>query len=257
MLKYCNCNLKLFTREANKMNLLLSSAWDTFVRIFNGPIVGEDIGWDDQLIILLRVLIAGLLGLVIGYERHRRQKEAGLATHFIVASASALFTCISTSLKQTAGVDGERIAAQVVSGVGFLGAGMIFFRRESLRGLTTAAGIWATAAIGMSVAVGQIIVAIIIVAIFLVLQTILHSKRVKRGNWHMLMVKFVYTEENQKTLMEYFDFIAFHRVKLTKDGERLIAETVIYPKKNFYAHELSAFMLDNPDVFSIERLEDL
>lgn len=239
------------------MYLLASSSWDTFVRIFSGPIYEAPIGWDDELIALFRILIAGLLGLVMGFERKRRQKEAGLATHFIVASASALFTVISTSLKQTAGVDGERIAAAVVTGVGFLGAGMIFFRRETLRGLTTAAGIWATAAIGMSVAVGQVIVALGIVCIYMILQSILHSKRVKRNNWRMLMIKFVYTDENKQMLEDYFDFTMFHRVKLTKEGDKLIAEAVIYPKKNIYASELSAIMTENPDIFSIERLEDL
>ena len=230
-------------------------ALKSFYEVFCSPIA--DLSWENELIALMRVVIAGLLGLVIGFERTRRQKEAGLATHFIVAAASALFTCISTSLVSTVGVDGERIAAQVVSGVGFLGAGMIFFRRETLRGLTTAAGIWATAAIGMSVAVGQMIVAVGIVCIYMALQSILHSKRVKRNNWRMLMIKFIYTEENRKLLEEYFDFTMFHRVKLTKDGDVLIAEAVIYPKKNIYASELSAFMAQNPDIFSIERLEDL
>ena len=239
------------------MSLLLSSSWDTFVRIFSRPVV--DVGWEDQLIILLRVFIAGMLGLVVGFERKRRQKEAGLATHFIVAAASALFTCISNSVAAgtDAGIDGGRIAAQVVSGVGFLGAGIIFFRRETLRGLTTAAGIWATAAIGMSVAVGQIIVAIVFVALYIGLQTILHSKRVRGKNTNMLLIKFVYTEENQSKLMEHFNFDSFHRVKLTKEGDTLMAETVIHPKKNFYARDLSSFMRENPDIFFIERLEDL
>ena len=242
------------------MNLLASSSWDTILRIFSGPIIGtfdSPIGWEEELIGLFRVVIAGLLGLIMGFERKRRQKEAGLATHFIVASASALFTIISTSIAKTAGNDGERIAAAVVTGVGFLGAGMIFFRRETLRGLTTAAGIWATAAIGMSVAVGQMIVAIGILGVYMILQVILHSKRVKRNNWRMLMIKFVYTDENKQMLEEYFDFTMFHRVKLTKDGDKLIAEAVIYPKKNIYASELSAIMNENPDIFSIERLEDL
>lgn len=230
-------------------------------RIFCGPIVGETIGWDDELIALFRIVIAGLLGLVMGYERRRRQKEAGLATHFIVASASALFTIISTSIAKSAGVDGERIAAQVVSGVGFLGAGMIFFRRESLRGLTTAAGIWATAAIGMAVAVGQMIVAIGIVVLILVVQAILHSKRVKRNNWHLLMVKFVYSEEIKSKLIDNFGFEGFHRFKIAKSEGNgtsiIIAEAVIRPRRNYLASELSDFMVQNPDIYSIERLEDL
>ena len=227
----------------------------TFFEIFCQPIA--DVSWENELIALMRVIIAGVLGLVVGNERSRRKKEAGLATHFIVAAASALFTCISTSLVNSVGIDGERIAAQVVSGVGFLGAGMIFFRRESLRGLTTAAGIWATAALGMCVAVGQIIVAVGALILLLVLQAILHSKRVHRNNWHMLFVKFTYTEEIKNKMMEYFDFTVFHRVKLTKTGDKMVAEAVIYPKKNFFANELSDFMSTNEEIESIERLEDL
>ena len=228
----------------------------TFNDIFCSPIA--DLSWENELIALLRVVIAGLLGLVIGYERSRRQKEAGLATHFIVAAASALFTCISTSLVDTVGVDGERIAAQVVSGVGFLGAGMIFFRRENLRGLTTAAGIWATAAIGMAVAVGQIIVGVGIVIVIIALQAILHLKRVKRhGNMHMIFVKFIYDDDIMSKVLEYFKCDSFHRFKVTKVDSNMIAEAVVYPKQKLMAYELAQFMSDNSEIISIERLEDL
>ena len=231
-------------------------ATKTFTDVFCGPLLG--VSWENELIALLRIVIAGLLGLVVGYERSRRKKEAGLATHFIVACASALFTCISTSLPATgAGVDGERIAAQVVSGVGFLGAGMIFFRRENLRGLTTAAGIWATAAIGMAVAVGQIIIAVGFVIVYIILQWLLHLKTIKRNNWHMVSVKFLYSEEIKAKLLEYFNCDAFHRFKIVKAEDKLIAEAVIYPQQKFYANELSEFMLLNDEVLSIERLEDL
>ena len=231
-------------------------ALKTFYEVFCNPL--SDLSWENELIALMRVVIAGLLGLVIGFERTRRQKEAGLATHFIVAAASALFTCISTSLVDTVGVDGERIAAQVVSGVGFLGAGMIFFRRESLRGLTTAAGIWATAAIGMAVAVGQIIVAIGIVVVIVALQEILHLKRVKkRNNVHMILVKFIYDDEVMSNVLEYFHCDSFHRYKITKTDNNIIAEAVVYPQQKLTAYELSQFMTENSDILSIERLEDL
>ena len=237
------------------MNLLAFTK--TFAEVFSGPIA--NVTWEDELVALLRVFIAGVFGLIMGYERKRRQKEAGLATHFIVASASALFTCISTSIAAgtEAGMDGERIAAQVVSGVGFLGAGMIFFRRESLRGLTTAAGIWATAALGMCIAMGQILVATGMLVLIMIVQTILHSKRIRRNNIHMLMVKFTYTEEIKAKLMEYFGVNTFHRVKLTKANDKMIAEAVIYPKTKFMATELYEFMSQNSEIDSIERLEDL
>ena len=231
-------------------------ALKSFYDVFCTPIA--DLSWENELIALMRVVIAGLLGLVIGFERTRRQKEAGLATHFIVSAASALFTCISTSLVSTVGVDGERIAAQVVSGVGFLGAGMIFFRRESLRGLTTAAGIWATAAIGMAVAVGQIIVALGIVAVIVALQEILHFKRVKkRNNVHMIFVKFIYDSDFMSKVLDYFQCDSFHRYKVTKSDNNIIAEAVVYPKQKLQAYELSEFMAENSEIISIERLEDL
>ena len=237
---------------------LLASAMDTFKRIFTGPIVGTDIGWDDELIALLRIFIAALIGLAVGIERRRRQKEAGIATHVIVASASALFTVISTSIAKTAGVDGERIAAAVVSGVGFLGAGIIFFRRETMRGLTTAAGIWATAAMGMCVAVGQMLVAFGVLALIMAVQLILHSKRVAlRGRKHMLFVKFTYSEEIKNQLIDHFGCDSFHRFKVTKDGDKMIAEAVIYAKQHYFANELTQLMSENSSIMSIERLEDL
>ena len=240
------------------MNLLAASSWETCLRIFTGPIVGEQIGWADELIALLRIVLAALIGVVMGIERRQRQKEAGIATHVIVATASALFTIISTSIAKSAGNDGERIAAAVVTGVGFLGAGIIFFRRETTRGLTTAAGIWATAAMGMCVAVGQIIVAFGVLALIMAVQLILHCKPVvQKGRKHMLFIKFVYSDEIKDKLINHFGCDNFHRFKLTKDNNNMIAEAVVYTKKNFYANELSQLLSDNADILSVERLEDL
>lgn len=95
---------------------------------------------------LLRILIAGVLGALIGLERERRSKEAGLRTHFLVAVGSAVIMIISKYgfgdiLSEEIVLDPSRVAAQVVSGIGFLGAGMIIVERASIHGLTTAAGI--------------------------------------------------------------------------------------------------------------------
>ncbi|TQM57882.1 MgtC/SapB family protein [Humibacillus xanthopallidus] len=107
----------------------------------------------------------GLLGLafvlsaIIGLERHRRFKSAGLRTHTLVGVGSAVFTLVSAyGFADVTGrgvVDPSRIAAQIVSGVGFLGAGVIFVRRGSVSGLTTAASIWLTAAVGMACGAGM------------------------------------------------------------------------------------------------------
>ncbi|GIN59368.1 methyltransferase [Lederbergia ruris] len=111
--------------------------------------------------IFIRVLVAGVLGAVVGLEREKRFKEAGLRTHFLVALGSAVMMIISKYgfndilHEEGIGLDPSRVAAQIVSGVGFLGAGMILVQRRSIYGLTTAAGIWATAGIGMAIGAGM------------------------------------------------------------------------------------------------------
>ena len=100
--------------------------------------------------IFLRIFVALILGGLIGLEREYRSKEAGFRTHFLVALGSALFTILSQyGFKYGLG-DSSRVAAQIVSGIGFLGAGTIIFQRNFIRGLTTAAGLWVTAAVGMA-----------------------------------------------------------------------------------------------------------
>ena len=98
---------------------------------------------------ILRLFVAGLLGGLIGLEREFRAKEAGVRTHFIVALGSALFMVIS-QYAFAGRFDAARVAAQVVSGIGFIGAGVIIFQKNVIRGVTTAAGLWVAAAIGLA-----------------------------------------------------------------------------------------------------------
>ena len=110
---------------------------------------------------LLRVLVAGLCGLMIGYERESRMKMAGIRTHTIIAMAASLMVVISkygffdVIGRESVSVDASRVAASVVTGIGFLGAGIIWNRKTSISGVTTSAGIWATLGIGMSVGAGM------------------------------------------------------------------------------------------------------
>lgn len=121
-----------------------------------------DIFWD----FALRLFVAGAMGVLIGLEREYRAKEAGYRTHFLVALGSALMMIVSQYgfmevLKtDLIGLDPSRIAAQVVSGIGFIGAGTIILQKQIVRGLTTAAGIWATSGIGLAVGAGMYAVGI-------------------------------------------------------------------------------------------------
>lgn len=122
----------------------------------------ENIAWE----FIFRLFFAAFLGGIIGLERNYRAKEAGFRTHFLVALGSALFMIISQygfggELEKMGNLrwDASRIASQVVTGIGFIGAGTIIFQKHVVRGLTTAAGLWVTSAIGLTCGSGMYIVA--------------------------------------------------------------------------------------------------
>jgi putative Mg2+ transporter-C (MgtC) family protein len=118
--------------------------------------------------------LALLLSAAVGLEREIRQKDAGLRTHTLVGVGAALFMLISkygfTDVLESRLVvlDPSRVAAQIVSGIGFLGAGLIFVRRDSVRGLTTAASIWVTAAIGAAAGAGLVVLAVLATGIYFI-----------------------------------------------------------------------------------------
>lgn len=113
-----------------------------------------------ELEFAIRLAVAMVLGGVIGFEREYRAKDAGFRTHFLVALGSALFCIVSQYGFGFELKDSSRVAAQVVSGIGFLGAGTIIFQKNVVRGLTTAAGLWVTAAIGLACGTGMWVAAI-------------------------------------------------------------------------------------------------
>lgn len=120
------------------------------------------------LFFLLQILLSIILGGLIGWQREHIGKSAGMRTHALVAIGATLFTILSISA--FAPSDPGRVAAQIITGIGFLGAGAILHRRDKIEGLTTAAGLWVVAAIGMAIGVGWIMeAAIVAFAIFLLL----------------------------------------------------------------------------------------
>ena len=108
---------------------------------------------------LVRLVLAALLGSLVGYERERTGKPAGLRTHGMVALGAALFTVVSLHGFGPAS-DTTRVAAMIVSGIGFIGAGAILHERGGVQGLTTAASLWVTAAIGIAVGVGMFLMSV-------------------------------------------------------------------------------------------------
>ena len=119
-----------------------------------------------QVEMILRLLLAAGLGAAIGFQRERAAKAAGLRTHILIGSGAALFTLVSI-YGFSGAVDPSRVAAGVVAGVGFIGAGVIFrgMRGEGVAGITTAASIWMTAAIGLAAGAGLYLISAIATAI--------------------------------------------------------------------------------------------
>jgi putative Mg2+ transporter-C (MgtC) family protein len=136
--------------------------------------------------IILRLLVATILGAVVGLERERLERAAGLRTHALVCVGAALFMIVSAyGFAEALGssdvvLDPSRVAAQVASGIGFIGAGTIILRREIVRGLTTAASIWAVAAIGLAAGGGMYLAAVVTTVLALVILAV-----VKPVEWRL------------------------------------------------------------------------
>ena len=154
----------------------------------------------------VRMLVACVCGACIGFERTKRFKVAGIRTHIIVCLGAALIMVVSkygfadltyadgTAFPGTRGADAARIAAQVVSGVSFLGAGVIFRNGGSIKGLTTAAGLWTTAAIGLAIGSGMYILGILATALVALLQIVMHRFRVGADQFNLYQMKIILSD---------------------------------------------------------------
>lgn len=214
----------------------------------------------DNLEFLIRLLLSAALGALVGLERSKRQKEAGVRTHCIIACTSALFMILSKyAFVDTAigadglrGADPARIAAQVVSGISFLGAGVIFKNGNSIRGLTTAAGMWGTAAIGMAVGAGMYWLGLIEAAILVAIQIILH--RFPVGADALTTQEIVVEMEDTPELQAQFDALlqAHHGQvvdsSLSRDEGYLRMEITVRLEPPITHDEALAFMKANSGV---------
>ena len=207
--------------------------------------------------LLLRIFVAMILGMLIGNERKNRMKSAGMRTHALVALGSALMMVVSKyGFADTVQGDGARLAAQVVSGVGFLGAGMIFVRHNLVSGLTTAAGVWTTAGIGLTIGAGMYFVGILSALMMVIMQSISHripyfSSVASSGLIRMTIVKKPGAVEEVK------QFLTTHKLevqgvqiqKTEKDRIKLEFE-VLYPRKMDKTN-LFCNLADREDILSI------
>jgi len=193
----------------------------------------------------LRLLAAGLIGSVIGYERELRSKGAGIRTHVLVSLGSCLFMIISLyGFKEAVRFDAARVAAGVVGGLGFLGGGIIMKTKNHVSGLTTAAGIWVTGAIGLAVGCGMFEVAGICSVLVLVILEALNYYTVRLGEKELSVTL---SSEDRDALMSAVKSLG-KRAKgfaVSRQNNRFHAELTLRIPKRDYNHtlleKLSAF----------------
>ncbi|TLQ51792.1 MgtC/SapB family protein [Lacticaseibacillus casei] len=216
----------------------------------------------DQVELVIRLLVAAFCGFAIGFERKNRFKNAGIRTHMIVALGSALIMIVSKygffdilNLKNMA-LDPSRVAAQIVSGVSFLGAGAILVRHNNVNGLTTAAGVWTTAAVGMAIGAKLYILGLSATALVLGIQVVLHHhyRWLPSGDNGVLTIRIrnegFDMEHMRQTLGKYH--IKVLNVSIKHEGDEVKMSLHVESRANEDMRRLLMFYADNPNIISIE-----
>ncbi|MGN0906294.1 MAG: MgtC/SapB family protein [Bullifex sp.] len=201
---------------------------------------------------LIRIALAAVCGGIIGYEREKRLKNAGIRTHILVSMSAALMMVISKYgffdvLTYTGiGVDASRLAASVVSAIGFLGAGVIFVRKENTIGVTTAAGLWATVGLGLAIGSGMYVTGTVFTFLVLAIQLLLHNKHFRfstqtTGTITLRIDNSIYSIGQVSSLFREKK-LDVRNIRLTlQDGGQLLSAIIIFSKKdnlNDVVHQL-------------------
>ena len=214
---------------------------------------------------LIRLLIATILGGLIGIERGRGDRPAGMRTHILVCTGSALLMLVSiygigTVDRQW---DAARIAAQVVSGIGFLGAGTIIHEGLSVRGLTTAASLWMVSAIGLAVGAGMFLVGGAATAITMITLVTFHNWEKRFAGTNRADRRFVriVTDNKQGTITEITSYLAENGVKVktlnvktAANKKQLVLEVYLKVDKEMDANTIIGGIQDIAGVISLENI---
>ena len=213
----------------------------------------------EEILYLLNILLAVVLGFAIGYERKLRYKEAGIRTHTIVCAGSALIMVVSKyGFSDIQEYDASRVAAQIVSGIGFLGAGIIIYRKHEIHGLTTAAGVWATAGVGMAAGAGMYVVAAGAAVVIIGVQCIFHIKCRLFRTKKYFQVKICFTSSGTEndTIKELFQTDRFNRLVIERKNGETVYHATLNTDKEYSSQKLSQIMTEHPFIRSIERCDE-
>jgi len=211
---------------------------------------------------LTRILVSAIFGACIGFEREKRFKTAGIRTHILVALSSCLMMIVSKygfwDVLGTKGVslDVSRIAAGVVTAIGFLGAGVIFVRKESITGVTTAAGLWATVGVGIATGAGMFLLSGCTTLLILLIQFLLHRPlkifaSQLFGTIQMVVPADLFTKEMlDKTFAE--KKIQIKNMQMDRDGDNIVLRLgVVFPQE-FGEESIMKEFKEYPYISSIE-----
>jgi putative Mg2+ transporter-C (MgtC) family protein len=217
-------------------------------------LASSGLNWDEAL---LRLALAGVLGGLIGLERELREREAGLRTHLLVSVGAALFTIAGAYGFDSARVDPTRIAAQIVTGIGFLGAGAIIRQGFSVRGLTTAATLWVVAAVGLASGAGYysgavITTAVVLVALWPLRIVAFHMLRRFRPEDGRLLVELPAGTPPGSVIDEVVrSGVRISSIDVGQEGDRRRLELDIVLPKDVTAPHLVARVAEVPDVADV------
>lgn len=211
----------------------------------------------DELWLALDLLLAGFLGFCIGFERKLRSKEAGIRTHTVVCFGAALMMLVSKyAFGESA--DSARVAAQIVAGVGFLGAGIIVYKKNEVHGLTTAAGVWTTAGVGMACGGGLYIVAIIATVLLIFIQWLLHTnfRMFRSKRFFTISIVFIQITDERDKVKQIFGTDRYNSLVLERQDDQRIYRAKLNTDIEYSSAKLDEIMVENPFIISLERYDD-
>lgn len=220
-----------------------------FIKMISENMRLEQFGW------ALDLILAAILGFFIGLERKFRDKEAGIRTHTIVAFGASLMMVISKHAFD-AEADSARVAAQIVAGIGFLGAGIIVYKKNVVHGLTTAAGVWTAAGIGMACGGGLWLTAILATVFLILIQWFLHRKIFKHKKFYSIKIVFVQKSDEREQIKKIFDIDRYNKLIIERRGEELVYQAVLDADEEYSSSQLDEIMKDNKYILSIERCDE-
>ena len=211
---------------------------------------------------MVRMLISSVCGALIGLERSKRQKDAGIRTHILVSLGAALIMIVSKEgfydvlSHPGIGLDPSRLASNVITGISFLGAGVIFVKNLSIRGLTTAAGIWATAGVGLAIGAGMYTVGVATTLYMLLFQFVLHKFFTRLENTSN---EFTVTLVNSATAVKEFKDILANRniaiqsLKMEKNNDSTMTLTLLIKKsRTITMDEIFLMIEENENVIEVD-----